>query len=104
MMGLQISGVVLKLNNGVSEIASTSQSITNIENVVVSGSLWDIGDVKPGETRNVELDILVPDILKSETLRLPMEIAYFNAHGEQTVTTRMVDFYVNGLLTFLQTT
>ena len=93
-----ISGVILKLNNGVSEIASTSQSITNIENVVVSGSLWDIGDVGPGETKNVELDILVPDTLKSETLRLPMEITYFNAHGEQTATTRMVDFYVNGLI------
>ena len=93
-----ISGVVLKLNNGVSEIASTSQSITNIENVVVSGSQWDIGDVKPGATRNIEVDILVPDTLKSETLRVPMEITYFNAHGEQTVTTRMVDFYVNGLI------
>ena len=93
-----ISGVVLKLNNGVSEIASTSQSITNIENVVVSGSQWDIGDVKPGTTKNIEVDILVPDTLKSETLRVPMEITYFNAHGEQTVTTRMVDFYVNGLI------
>ena len=93
-----ISGVVLSLNNGVSEIASTSQSITNIENVVVSGSLWDIGDVGPGEVRNIELDILVPDTLKSETLRLPMDISYFNAHGEQTSTTRMVDFYVNGLI------
>ena len=93
-----ISGVVLKLNNGVSEIASTSQSITNIENVVVSGSQWDIGDVKPGMTKNVELDILIPDTLKSETLRMPMEITYFNAHGEQTVTSRMVDFYVNGLI------
>ena len=61
------------MNNGVSEIASTSQSITNIENVVVSGSQWDVGDVAPGETTNIELDILVPDTLKSETLRLPME-------------------------------
>ena len=93
-----ISGVILRLNNGVSEIASTSQSITNIENVVVSGSQWDIGDVKSGETKNIELDILVPDTLKSETLRLPMDITYFNAHGEQTSTTRMVDFYVNGLI------
>ena len=93
-----ISGVILRLNNGVSEIASTSQSITNIENVVVSGSQWDVGDVNPGETMNVELDILVPDTLKSETLRLPMDITYFNAHGEQTATTRMVDFYVNGLI------
>lgn len=90
--------VVLRLNNGVSEIASTSQSITNIENVVVSGSQWDIGDVKSGETKTIELDILVPDTLKSETLRLPMDITYFNAHGEQTSTTRMVDFYVNGLI------
>lgn len=93
-----ISGVILRLNNGVSEIASTSQSITNIENVVVSGSQWDVGDVAPGETTNIELDILVPDTLKSETLRLPMDITYFNAHGEQTATTRMVDFYVNGLI------
>ena len=59
---------------------------------MVSGSQWDIGDVKPGATRHIEVDILVPDTLKSETLRVPMEITYFNAHGEQTVTTRMVGF------------
>ena len=93
-----ISGVILKLNNALTETATTSQSITNLENVVVSGSQWDIGDVKTGTTKYVELDILVPDTLKSETLRIPMEITYFNAHGEQTTTTRMVDFYVNGLI------
>ena len=93
-----ISGVILKLDNALTETASTSQSITNMENVVVSGSQWDIGDVKPGETRNIELDILVPDTLKSETLRVPMEITYFNAHGEQTTTARIVDFYVSGLI------
>ena len=93
-----ISGVILKLNNALTETATTSQSITNLENVVVSGSQWDIGNVKSGTTEYVELDILVPDTLKSETLRIPMEITYFNAHGEQTTTTRMVDFYVNGLI------
>ena len=93
-----ISGVVLKLNNALTETATTSQSITNLENVVVLGSQWDIGDVKSDTTEYVELDILVPDTLKSEMLRIPTEITYFNAHGEQTTTTRMVDFYVNGLI------
>ena len=31
-------------------------------------------------------------------LRVPMEITYFNAHGEQLTISRIVDFYVKGLI------
>jgi hypothetical protein len=42
--------------------------------------------------------VYVPESLKGETLRAPMEITYFNAHGDRHTITRIVDFYVKGLI------
>ncbi len=36
--------------------------------------------------------------MKSQTLRSPMEITYFDAHGDQHTISRIVDFYVKGLI------
>lgn len=92
-----ISGVTVKLNNAMAE-NSNSQSITNVEKVVVFESDWDIGDLQPKSSKYIDVDVLIPDSLKGEALRAPIEITYFNAHGEKSTTTKMVDFYVNGLI------
>jgi hypothetical protein len=93
-----ISGVDIQLANTQSERASTTQSVTNVENVVILNSDWNVGSIDAGETKYLEFDIYVPGTLGSDTLRAPMEITYFNAHGDKYTISRIVDFYVKGLI------
>jgi len=93
-----ISSVDIGLKNTQSERASTTQSITNIENVVVLNTDWEIGDIDAKSKKYIELDVYVPASLKGETLRAPIEITYFNAHGDKHTISRIADFYVKGLI------
>ena len=93
-----ISSVDVELRNTQSEIASTTQSITNIENVVIKNTNWELGHIGPGESKQIELDIYVPESLKGDTLRTPVEISYFNAQGDQHTISRIADFYVRGFI------
>ncbi len=93
-----VSGVDIELQNTQGTIASTTQSVTNVENVVVLDSNWDIGHLAPGTSKYLEVDVYVPESLKGETLRAPMEITYFNAHGDRHSISRIVDFYIKGLI------
>ena len=93
-----ISSVNVVLQNTQSERASTTQSITNIENVVVLNTDWEIGEINPNSKKLIELEIYVPESLKGDTLRAPIEITYFNAHGDQHVLSRIADFYVKGFI------
>jgi len=93
-----ISSVNVDLRNTQSEIASTTQSITNIENVVIKNTNWKLGYIGPGETKQISLDIYVPESLKGDTLRTPLEIRYFNAQGDQHIISRIADFYVRGFI------
>jgi hypothetical protein len=93
-----ISSVNIGLQNTQSERASTTQSITNVENVVILNTDWEIGEIDPKSKKLVELDVYVPESLKGDTLRAPIEISYFNAHGDQHTISRIADFYVKGLI------
>jgi hypothetical protein len=93
-----ISSVNIALQNTQSERASTTQSITNVENVVILNTDWEIGEIDPKSKKLVELNVYVPESLKGDTLRAPIEITYFNAHGEQQTISRIADFYVKGLI------
>lgn len=93
-----ISSVNVVLQNTQSERASTTQSITNIENVVVLNTDWEIGEINPKSKKQIELGIYVPESLKGDTLRAPIEITYFNAHGDKHTVSRIADFYVKGLI------
>jgi len=93
-----ISSVNLGLKNTQSERASTTQSITNIENVVILNTDWEIGEIAAKSKKFIELDVYVPESLKGETLRAPIEITYFNAHGDKHTISRIADFYVKGLI------
>ena len=93
-----ISGVSIELQNTQETISSTSQSVTNVENVVILDSDWDVGQIDPGKSKYLEFDVYVPGTMSAQTLRAPMEITYFNAHGEQLAISRIVDFYVKGLI------
>ena len=93
-----ISGVDIVVQNTQTAISSTTASVTNIENVVVLNSNWDIGHIDPGTAKYLEADIYIPETLKGVTLRVPMELTYFNAHGDQHTISRIVDFYIIGLI------
>ena len=93
-----ISGVDIELQNTQGTISSTSQSVTNVENVVILESNWDVGQINPGTSKYLEFEVYVPESMKSQTLRSPMQITYFNAHGDQHTISRIVDFYVKGLI------
>ena len=93
-----VSGVDIELQNTQGTISSTSQSVTNTENVVILESNWDVGHLGAGKTKYLEFEVYVPESLKSETLRAPMEVTYFNAHGDKHTVSRIVDFYIKGLI------
>ena len=93
-----ISGVDIVAKNTDTAISSTTTSVTNVENVVVLDSNWDIGHIDPGTSKYLEADVYVPESLKGETLRVPMELTYFNAHGDRHTISRIVDFYIKGLI------
>lgn len=93
-----ISSVDVNLVNTQSEIASTAQSITNIENVVITNTNWEVGQIKPGEKKFVEFNVYVPESLKGDTLRAPIEISYYNTQGDQQTISRIADFYVKGFI------
>lgn len=93
-----VSGVDIALQNSQGTISSTSQSVTNVENVVILKSDWDVGQINPGTSKYLEFDVYIPASMKAQTLRSPMEVTYFDAHGDQHTISRIVDFYVKGLI------
>ena len=93
-----ISGVEITATNTQTELASTTSSTTNIENVVIQESSWDIGNIEAMSARHLNATIYVPQSLKGDTLRLPLAISYYNAHGDLHQVSKIVDFYIKGLI------
>ncbi|MBT5238540.1 MAG: hypothetical protein HOL67_04810, partial [Thaumarchaeota archaeon] len=84
--------------NDQTSVASTSSSVTNLENVIFDQTHWDVGTIKPQSTVTFSLNVFVPETIKNEPLHLPMTISYYDAHGELETVTRVTDFYINGLV------
>ena len=59
-----ISGVDIVATNTQTERASTASSTTNLENVVILESAWDVGNIEPKSSRNLTATIFVPENLK----------------------------------------
>ena len=93
-----ISSVNVELKNTQSERASTTQSITNVENVVILGTDWELGEIPAKSKKLIDLEVYVPESLKGDTLRAPIDITYFNAHGDEHTLSRIADFFVKGLI------
>jgi hypothetical protein len=93
-----ISGVDITATNTQTELASTSSSTTNIENVVILESSWDIGNIEPKSSRHLTATVYVPQSLKGDTLRIPLAISYYNTHGDLHQISKIVDFYIKGLI------
>ncbi len=93
-----ISGVDITATNTQTELASTTSSITNVENVVISESSWDVGNINPKSAQYLTATVYVPESLKGDTLRIPLAISYYNAHGDLHEVSKIVDFYIKGLI------
>ncbi len=93
-----LSGVDIIATNTSTELASTSSSTTNIENVVILESGWDIGNIEPKSAKYLTVTVYVPESLKGDTLRIPLSISYYNGHGDLQQISKIVDFYIKGLI------
>jgi len=93
-----ISSVDIVATNTSTELASTSSSTTNIENVVILESSWDVGNINSKSSRYLTATVYVPEGLKGDTLRIPLSISYYNAHGDKHEISKIVDFYIKGLI------
>ena len=93
-----ISSVDVVATNTQTEIASTAASTTNVENVVILESNWDVGNINPKSSRLLTATVYVPESLKGDTLRIPLTINYYNAHGDKQSVSKIVDFYIKGLI------
>jgi len=93
-----ISSVDIIASNTQTEMASTTSSTTNIENVVILESNWDVGNIDPMSSRQLTATVYVPENLKGDTLRIPLSISYYNAHGDLHKIDKIVDFYIKGLI------
>ncbi len=86
----QISGV------DISTDALASQ--TNLENVVIPVSNWNVGQIEPGSSESIDLTVYVPESLKGQTLKIPLSISYYNSYGDPQQISRAVDFFVKGFV------
>ena len=93
-----LSSVDIVATNTQTEMASTTSSTTNVENVVILESNWDVGNIEPKSSRQLTATVYVPENLKGDTLRIPLTITYYNAQGDQQSVNKIVDFYIKGLI------
>jgi hypothetical protein len=93
-----MSSVDIVATNTQTEMASTTSSTTNIENVVILESNWDVGNIEPKSSRQLTATVYIPESLKGDTLRIPLSITYYNAHGNQHTVDKIVDFYIKGFI------
>ena len=93
-----ISSVDIVSKNTQTEMASTTASTTNVENVVILESNWDVGNINPKSSRDLTATVYVPENLKGDTLRIPLAITYYNSHGDRHTIDKIVDFYIKGLI------
>ncbi|NIP62259.1 MAG: hypothetical protein GWN01_07690 [Nitrosopumilaceae archaeon] len=93
-----ISSVRIELQNTQTALSTTSQSVTNVENVVFLKNSWSLGNVEPGETKTFDIQVYVPENLRGSTLRAPITLTYFNAQGDRDSVQKIVDFFVKGYI------
>ena len=93
-----LSSVDIVAKNTQTEMSSNTASTTNMENVVILESSWDVGNINPKSSRELTATVYVPENLKGDTLRIPLTITYYNAQGDKQTVDKIVDFYVKGFI------
>ena len=93
-----ISGVEVVAANTQADLGAMSSQTTNVENVVILDTNWDVGQIGPGSARQLTATVYVPGSFQGATLRIPLDMSYHNAHGDLVEVSKVVDFYVKGLI------
>jgi len=93
-----LSNVKITLQNTQTSVSATANPITNVESVVFDQNEWDIGTIDPKSSRKFSFKVFIPENVRTETLHAPLQLTYFNAHGDKITDSRTVDFYINGLI------
>ena len=93
-----MSAVDVTIDNAQTSLSSNTASITNIENVLILESSWDLGNIDAKSYDSFTADVYVPESLKGDTLRIPLSITYYNTHGDKETISKILDFYIRGLI------
>ena len=96
-----ISSVSVAVANTQSDPMMTSPSSssdTNVENIVMSDSSWQVGNIGPKSTTYITTNVYVPESLKGDTLHIPLSITYYDTYGEERQILKSADFFVQGLI------
>ncbi|MGQ0772530.1 MAG: COG1361 S-layer family protein [Nitrososphaerota archaeon] len=93
-----LSNVEILLQNTQTSVSATANPITNVESVVFDQSEWNIGTIPAMSSKSFTFNVFIPENIRSETLHTPLQISYFDGHGNRIEDTRTVDFYINGLI------
>lgn len=93
-----LSNVRITLQNTQTTVSSTATPITNMENVVFDQNEWDVGVVDAGASKKFSFRVFIPENIRTQTLHTPLQITYFNAHGNKVTVDRTVDFFIHGLI------
>lgn len=65
-----MSAVDVIINNAQTSLSSNTASITNIENVLILESSWDLGNIPAESHSSLIVNVYVPESLKGDTLRI----------------------------------
>ncbi len=93
-----ISAVDVIIDNAQTSLSSNTASITNVENVLILESSWDLGNIQSKSFSSFVAEVYVPESLKGDTLRIPLSISYYNTHGDKETISKILDFYIRGLI------
>ena len=61
-------------------------------------SSWDLGNIGAKSYDSFTADVYIPESLKGDTLRIPLSITYYNTHGDKETISKILDFYIRGLI------
>lgn len=74
--------------------SNSSMSSSNLQNVIIDHTHWNIGTVPPQSAKTISFNIFVPPDLAGQTLHIPFILAYFDSQGNQVTNSGVGDLIV----------
>ncbi len=89
------SGIVATLR---APSSGENEEYSKSSDMVIFKSSWNVGNINAGGIKNITTNVYVPGNLAGKTIKLPLDIKYFDAQGVIQNVERTVDIYVQGLV------
>ena len=74
--------------------SNSTMSSSNLQNVIIDHTHWNIGTVSPQSAKTISFNIFVPPDLAGQTLHLPFILTYFDSQGNQVTNSGVGDLIV----------